>query len=340
MESNTNKEQITASELASLWVVYQKKTMMVRVTEFLLSKNQDPEYRKILQTFHKGEKNFVDELVTIFKHEGAVVPVGFTEKDVNHEVPRLFDDTFAVMYLRTMMKIATGIHAIHMTMAYRKDIMDLYKKFTEFAEEILVKATQCLLRKGALPKPPYVTLPHHVAFTEEKAYRSGFKLGGHRRSLNTVEVAYLYQGIESNVIGMKLMTGFAQVAREEEIAKYFFRGKELAKAIISKFSESLLDSDVNVPAPSAGLVTDSTMSPFSDKLMLYNTSLLSDFALGSNALGTSFSLRKDLSMKMLVIGKDIMKFANEGGNLTMKYGWMEEPPQMEDRIQLTKRKSK
>ncbi|WP_244943950.1 DUF3231 family protein [Siminovitchia fortis] len=97
---------------------------------------------------------------------------------------------------------------------------------------------------------------------------------GHRRSLNTIEVAYLYQGIESNILGMKLMTGFAQVAKEEEIAKYFFRGKELAKTIISKFTEVLLDSDINVPSTSAGGVTDSTMSPFSDKLMLYNTSFV------------------------------------------------------------------
>lgn len=314
--------------------------MMVRVVDYLLSKNQDPDCIKVLQTFYEGETEFVSELAEIFKQEGAVVPVGFTEKDVNRDAPRLFDDIFDVMYLRTMMKIATGIHALHMTMAYRKDIMGLYRKFSEFAEEILVSATQCLLGKGVLPKSPYVTLPKHVEFAEGKEYRSGFKIMGHRRSLNTIEVAYLYQGIESNILGMKLMTGFAQVAKEEEIAKYFFRGKELAKTIISKFTEVLLDSDINVPSTSAGGITDSTMSPFSDKLMLYNTSLLSDFGIGSSAIGTSFSLRKDLPMKMMMIAKDILEFANDGGNLAIKHGWMEEPPQMEDRTQLSKRKSK
>ncbi|RWR04408.1 DUF3231 family protein, partial [Siminovitchia fortis] len=80
---------------------------------------------------------------------------------------------------------------------------------------------------------------------------------------------------------------------------------------------------------------DSTMSPFSDKLMLYNTSLLSDFGIGSSAIGTSFSLRKDLPMKMMMIAKDILEFANDGGNLAIKHGWMEEPPQMEDRTHLS-----
>ncbi|WP_260842236.1 DUF3231 family protein [Siminovitchia fortis] len=134
---------LTSSELATLWIVYQKKTMMVRVVDYLLSKNQDPECIEVLQTFYEGETEFVSELAQIFKQEGAVVPVGFTEKDVNCDAPRLFDDIFDVMYLRTMMKIATGIHALHMTMAYRKDIMGLYRKSSEFAEEILVSATQC-----------------------------------------------------------------------------------------------------------------------------------------------------------------------------------------------------
>src|SRR5699024_12339012 len=101
---------------------------------------------------------------------------------------------------------------------------------------------------------------------ESKDYRSsGFKSVRHMRSLNTVEVTYLYESIESNVTGMKLMTGFAQVAKEKDVAKYFFRGKELSKTIIQKSSDTLLDSDINVPSTAAGLVTESTISPFSSK---------------------------------------------------------------------------
>src|SRR5699024_8033964 len=195
-----------------------------------------------------------------------------------------------------------GLHALHMSMVYRKDVMDLYKRFSLFAEDTMDKTTQFLLRKGVLPKSPHVNLPNQVAFAEGQDYRSsGFKSVGHRRSLNTVEVAYLYESIESNVTGMKLMTGFAQVAKEKDVAKYFFRGKELSKTIIQKSSDTLLDSDINVPSTAAGLVTESTISPFSSKLMMYNTSLLSSFSLGSNALGTSFSLRKDLPPKMVMI---------------------------------------
>ncbi|MEW9676742.1 DUF3231 family protein [Lentibacillus sp. L22] len=333
-------DPITSSEIATLWIVYQKKTMMLRVIESFLSHNQDPEAIEILQTFHDGESNFVNELSNVFIQEGTAVPIEFTENDVNHSAPRLFDDVFEIMYLRTMMKVATGLHALHMSMSYRKDIMEMHKRFSAFSEEFCIKTTQFLLEKGLLPKSPGVTLPNKVEFADGKDYRSGFKMMGHRRSLSTVEVAYLYQAIESNVAGMKLMTGFAQAAKHKDVQKYFFRGKELSKTIIEKFSEVLLDSDINVPSTAAGIVSDSTVSPFSDKLMMYNTSILTSFGLGSNAIGTSFSLRKDLPAKMAVVGKDTFTFANDGGDLMIKHGWTEEPPQMEDRTQLSKKQGK
>ncbi|MCJ7840917.1 DUF3231 family protein [Lederbergia sp. NSJ-179] len=77
--------------------MYQKKTMMVRVIESFLSHNQDPEAIEILQTFHEGESNFVIELGNLFTQEGAVVPIGFTENDVNLNAPQLFDDIYEVM---------------------------------------------------------------------------------------------------------------------------------------------------------------------------------------------------------------------------------------------------
>ncbi|MBP1950868.1 hypothetical protein J2Z82_003840 [Virgibacillus litoralis] len=326
---------LASSELATLWVIYQKKTMLVRVIDHFLITNKDSEALEILRNFHEKEQDLVNEIKGIFKREGVAVPVAFTENDVNLNAPQLYDDIFDIMYLRMMMKIATGLHALHMTMSYRKDIIDLYKRCSAFSEDYYEKTTTYLLEKGVLPRSPAVTLPNHVAFANDKDYRAGFKFSGNRRVLNTVEVSYIYQGIESNVVGMKLMTGFAQVAQEKDVIKYFFRGKELAKKIISRFGEILMDSDINIPSTSSGRVTDSTISPFSDKLMMYNTSLLSTFGLGSNALGTSFSLRNDLPFKMAMSAKDIFNFASDGGNLMITHGWTEEPPQMEDRGKLS-----
>jgi hypothetical protein len=70
------------------------------------------------------------------------------------------------------------------------------------------------------------------------------------------------------------------------------------------------------------------VAPFSDKLMLYCTSLFCSFSLGSNSLGTAFSLRNDLPVKMTIFTKDVFDYAHKGAKIMVKNGWMEEPPQM------------
>ena len=91
----------------------------------------------------------------------------------------------------------------------------------------------------------------------------------------------------------------------------FIEGKELSKKIITELSDMLLQSDIQPPSTWAGKATDSTKTPFSDKLMMYITSLISSSAIGYNALGTSFSMRSDLHVKLALIAKDTFGFAKK-----------------------------
>lgn len=70
--------------------------------------------------------------------------------------------------------------------------------------------------------------------------------------------------------------------------------------------------------------------------MLYCTSLFCSFGLGGNALGTAFSLRSDLPLKMANTAKDVLSYGKDGGKIIAINGWLEEPPQMQDRNDLTK----
>jgi hypothetical protein len=58
--------------------------------------------------------------------------------------------------------------------------------------------------------------------------------------------------------------------------------------------------------------------------------------MGSNSLGTAFSLRNDLPAKMTIFMKDTFEYAHKGAKIMIKNGWMEEPPQMEERKQIIK----
>lgn len=59
-------------------------------------------------------------------------------------------------------------------------------------------------------------MPEQVEVVVSTEYLKGTKILGDKRVLNTVEVSFLYQSIESNSIGQQLITGFAQVTKDPE----------------------------------------------------------------------------------------------------------------------------
>jgi hypothetical protein len=335
--TSSNPMPISSSELGTIWMAYQEKTMKLRTLEYFLEKAEDPEASRIFQSEYNKEIQNIQILKEIFQKEGAVIPTGYTEKDVNKGVPRLFDEIFDLMYIRMMAKVEIGLYALYSSMSYRKDIRSLNNRFNVEALETYNQSTQLLLDKGVLACPPYVSMPKEVEFVHDKNYMSGFNLFSETRALNTVEIANIYQAIETNITGKQMLIGFAQAASHEQVRNYFVKGKELAEKIITTLSDVLAKSDIQPPATWAGKATDSTIAPFSDKLLMYNTSLLSTFGLTSNAIGAAFSLRSDLPAKMALLAKGIYSYSKDGGTLMVKNGWMEEPPQAEDRYQLTNR---
>lgn len=322
---------ITSSEVGTLWMTYQFKSLMIEFNKYFSGKSEDKTAKKILDYNVKENAKLLDGIKNIYDKENAAVPIAFDDRDIFNDAPSLFDDIFHIMFLRVLTKIDLGFNTVHFGMSYRDDITKFYESSVKLSQNIYILCTDYLREQGVLPKPPYVSMPKEVEFIEEKKYMSGIQLFGNKRALNTLEIAYLFQIIETNITGMQLMTGFAQVAKEKEVKEYFISGKELSKKIVSDLSSVLLQSDIQPPSTWAGKATDSVVPPFTDKIMMFCTNILASTALGNNALGMSFSMRSDLPAKLSVIAKDTFDYAREGGKLMIKHKWLEEPPQMEDR---------
>ncbi|WP_150909163.1 DUF3231 family protein (plasmid) [Niallia taxi] len=335
MHMTSREVPITSSELANLWMTYQEKTMLLRILEHFIE-HADVEAKQLLQMHYDSTIKAVDLITEIFKEEGAAIPIGFTANDLNKGVPKLFDFLYDIMYLHMMTKVEMSLFSLFCGISYREDINNLFINLTAESQAMNNQVTQYLLKKGVLVRPPFVSMPKEVHFVQENQYRNGFGLFGEKRSLNTIEVSLIHHAIETNLAGMQLMIGFAQVAENKAVQEYLVKGMKLSKKIEVDLGEFLRHSYIEPPATHAGKATDSKVAPFSDKLMMYNTSLLTSFGLGTNALGGAFSLRNDLPTKMSLLAKDIYTFAQEGGKIMIKNGWMEEPPQMEDRNKLTK----
>jgi hypothetical protein len=330
------KVQLSSTELGTLWMTYISKSAKFLIFEVFKNKTIDNEAKNILTSYLSEGQNVKNGVANIFNNEKAVMPIGFNEQDIIREAPPLFDDIFNIMFLRQMMKLNLGHTAVDISMSYMDEVQEVFELNHNSSYKHYVMCTKYLLGKGVLARPPYVTIPKQVEFIEDKDYMSGIGLFSTKRTLNAIEVGYLNEAIENNILGMQMMTGFAQVAKENEVKKYFIEGKELSKKFITELSDVLLQSDIQPPSMWSGKATDSTESPFSDKLMMYITNLITSSAIGYNALGTSFSMRSDLHTKLALIAKDSFDFAKEGGKIMIAHKWMEEPPQMEDRNQLVK----
>ncbi len=327
----TAESKLSSGELGILWSTYQTRTLFHHMLGKFTQQTTDPKAKKLMNDYLARSPELIEDIKQIFEKEHAVVPQGFSEKDVFADAPRLFDDEFHVMLLRMLAKTTIGFNGVNMSMSYRADVRAFYEKALKFSVDVYNETTDYLTDQGILPRTPYVTMPKGVTFIDEAKYMSGIQLFGNKRAINTIEMAYIHSIIKENSLGIQLMAGFAQTAKESDIKEYFNRGKELAKKIVSDMSEILIQSDIHFPGPWAGKATDSTAPLFSDKLMMYMINILTSFSLSGSSLGMAFSMRGDLPAKLGKILSDTLAFAQDGGWLMIKHRWMEEPPQMEDR---------
>ena len=169
-------------------------------------------------------------------------------------------------------------------------------------------------------------------FVEKQHFLAGFF--GKKRSVTSLEITHLFLNTQTNSIGKALITGFAQTAQNDEVKQYFLRGKELSQKYVDIFSNFLKKEDLPAPMSWDSAVLDTTTSIFSDKLMMFHVSTMVAAGIGNFGMALAASPRRDLGFKYASLIPEISLYAEDGANIMIKHGWMEEPPQADDRDQL------
>ncbi|MCJ7690067.1 MAG: DUF3231 family protein, partial [Clostridiaceae bacterium] len=156
------KLQITSTELGTLWMSYQTLSAATIICDLFKDKIIDKDVKKILKSYGIDRKKTINGILDIFNNEKAVIPVGFGEQDIIREAPPLFDDIFCVMFLRQISKLHLGHSAVFTAMSYMKEVNDVLIQKYDLSNKYYVMATNYLLGKGVLARPPYVTMPKQV----------------------------------------------------------------------------------------------------------------------------------------------------------------------------------
>ncbi|WP_246040103.1 DUF3231 family protein [Ectobacillus funiculus] len=130
--------------------------------------------------------------------------------------------------------------------------------------------------------------------------------------------------------------GFAQVAKHQEVERYFLRGKQIVQKHMDFFSEILKKEDLSAPMSWDTAVSNSTISPFSDKLMMFHVSAMTAAGIGNYRVAMSASPRRDIGMRYASLLPEVSLYAEAGANIMIEHGWLEESPQTDDRDKLAK----
>lgn len=242
-------------------------TVSVCMNSHFLEKVEDTKVRPIIEFVLKCSKNNISMLENIFASENFPIPIGFTEEDVNPKAPRLFSDSFVLMYLREMSILAMAASGAALGIVTREDVVDLHKVVLRDAIQLQDQTRRLMLKQGTYIRPPFISTPDEVDFVEKQQFLAGFF--GKKRAITAVEVTHLFLNVQTNSIGKALITGFAQIAEKDEVKQYLLRGKELAQKHMDIFSNLLTKEDLPAPMSWDSGISDCTTRIFSDKIMMF-----------------------------------------------------------------------
>lgn len=321
-------EKLTSTEMGKLWATYMGNSMAKCILLYFLQHVKDEDIKTLVENALTLSEDFLKTTKDIFTKENIPIPKGFSEEDVNLEAPRLFQDEFYVHYLKYTSKAGMSIYNVAIPLVYRKDVKEFFRYCMDATLDLMEQTNEILMHKGLIIKPPFIPTPEEVKFVHEDFLNGYF---GHVRSLHALEITHLYDLIESNTTSKALIHAFAQVVKDEKIRKLFEKGEEMTTKNIENNMKKLYEE--NLPSPSFlnDLVTSSTFSPFSDKLMLFHK--LDMFTLKIRAMGNALAVdgRRDIG---LLYSKGLLRnasFVHEASRLMIEKGWFEQPPSAADR---------
>lgn len=327
-----NHVHLTATELGSLWTQYQNDSLATCVISHFLQNIADEDIRAVLQFALHVSQNNLNQINSILVNSKYLIPMGYTQDDLNRNAPRLFSDTYYLCYLKHMSRLGLAAYTLALSLAARADVRSFYQNCITSSIEIDKKITDLMLAKGIFIRSPYIPPAKKIEFADDASYLGSFL--GKNRYLNAMEISHLYTNLQTNIVGESLMTAFAQIAKSGAIRDYLLRGKEIARNHMSLFADALKASDLPAPIPASTMITTSTVSPFSDKLILFHTTVLITAGLGNYGLSLATSQRVDLTIDYARLMAEVSLYAKDGANLLIENKWMEQPPQAVNRVDL------
>ncbi|MGM7722831.1 DUF3231 family protein [Metabacillus sp. Hm71] len=310
--------KLSSTEIGSLWSTYIYNSASICFFKHFLQHLQDEEIISIVNEALNFSQTHMKNIENIFKKEKFPIPQGFSDIDVNFSAPALFGDLYALSFVYGMSRIGLFNYGILTSNVARDDVLELFTQILTSTNELYNKSVRCMLSKGIYDRPPIIPYPQKVEFIEKQSFLTGWF--GERRPINSIELTEIFFNIERNYFGILLLYGFIQVVDDKEINQYLKRGKDLANKQVDNFNNLLKEEDLLGTVPVEMEVTDSKVSPFSNKLIMFLVTTLNSTSFTYFGHALSVSMRRDLIANYSKLLTEVMAYAEDGFNIMIDRG--------------------
>lgn len=319
-------EQLTAPELANLWVSYLDNDMKARVLDYLLQVVEDKEIKQALEDAREYAREHLKKITGIYQKARHPLPRALSDADVDLNAPRLFSDEFALIILENIAESRIEGYGTALGMATSPDILDFFYQALKDPAAMLKKVA-CLARaKGVNTSVPRIPVPEKTVLAKGPKFITS--LLSQPRPLTSIEISHIFTGREKNAYRQILLTGFSRAAELNDVRRYLERGRNIAAKHADIFGRLLAKNNLPVAAYQDGVIAGAPARPFSDKLMMQfvsvsNVILANDYGKALTVVGTT----KELGIDFARLQLEVLTYAGDGVKIALKHGWFEEPPQ-------------
>jgi len=316
--------KLTPAEISSLWNSYITNTMAFWVSKYFVAKTQDKELQVILQYAVEMAEIEFEKSKDFLVGANYPLPQKFDEQDVDLNAPAICTDNFTLIIKYSLVQSAQIVYGLSLSTSTRKDIRVFYQECLNNSAELYNRLTDLLITRGLHHPEIHIPTPTHVEKVSKQSYLAGWFAD--RRLINSQEIAqlaYNFKSIEMHKTFSKVMS---QITPSKEVKNHFLRGIAMYQKHLDIFQSILTANDLpKIPTWESEL-TDTTVSPFSDRLMMFKMTMLTAAASGRYGLALSSVQRKDLGTHFMRLMAETLQYGEDSVNQMIERGFMDQLP--------------
>lgn len=330
--NKTKENTLTAAEVSALWLQYLGDSMAICVYKYFLNIVENKDIKPLLALALQLSESHILKITDFLKSADYQVPTGFTENDVNINAPRLFSDQFLLFYTYIMTIHGLTAYSLALSNTERKDIQNYFFECTVSTNELFQKVVEYAKGQPMFSSVPSIPSPHGTNFIESPGFISN--LIGDKRPLNSSEISTLFFNSKKTGFVKTLSIAFSQVAKLEEVRNFMLKNVKLAGKDAASFDAILQQDDLPIPEKWDAEITNSTVSPFSDKLITFHAAFLVNSALTYYGASLGASYRSDIILNYSKVFTHAMEAGAFSYKILVNNGWLEKQPEAIDRKSL------